>query len=430
MVSVVDFISRQLKSATEGALARLSGRRLQLSLLISVLVCLPFGSFSACSIDNPGQPTVGGIPLCPCGQVYVTSLTCSGPVPSMCSNCEPYWTGVGCFNTPNTTYTNASLNIRCSCTAGACCITSGPSSGIFQYPGVLCNASTGPCQNDSVCTGSNATCPALTFMPANTVCNATSGPCQNSAMCNGTSALCPAKTQIPSGGSCGNNTQCSTFSNNTCDAVGECLIAQCATCPNGMEGADCSCPGGPPTASMGPLNATCSNGTWLVTGNIDGTLTIQPGTNVIINGTLHVSSGSSIIVGAGSFTNITNCANITGTLTGLYSPKFAHQSAIEFATNCSFVQPLLSSASIASNGQCTSVTTSTTEKPGTLNVLFTTTTTTCKKKFNYLAYVVAPVVSVAAVTAIILAVVLPVQHFKWKRISRVPTMLQRIPTIQ
>jgi hypothetical protein len=267
-----------------------------------------------------------------------------------------------------------------------------------------------------VCNGTSTQCPAYQFSPNTTICDASELSCFSDANCPGDSPFCRVNVAKPFGTTCGNNSLCSQFTNNTCNEHGECLDAQCTSCPDGFQGADCTCPGGPPKLSnpdSPSLNATCHNGTWTVVGDIHGSLTIEPGTTVVIIGNLNVPAGETLKVGVGSFLNISGCANISGTLTGIYDPKYKDPAMVEFDPSCSFVAPIHSTTvELINTDSCSEVeTTPEGVRSGLLTLLFSVTSKCDKKKFDFLKYVVAPVLSVAGAAGIALATILAVQHY-------------------
>lgn len=56
--------------------------------------------------------------------------------------------------------------------------------------GVLCRASSGPCDVEERCLAGEDTCPANAFAPATTVCRPAAGPCDVEEHCSGSSAEC------------------------------------------------------------------------------------------------------------------------------------------------------------------------------------------------------------------------------------------------
>lgn len=519
-------------------LSRQTRRLLTLALLACILAFLPtFCDAAKCSIYNPGLPTVGGVPRCPCGQAYVT-INCVGSVPSQCSTCSAGWTSNGCYPTTNSIFNRASgnpHNPRCACPNGGACCQGGSSSGLFSPSGSVCRAANAAgcqaaakcsgssascpaspaaakgtvcraaagecdvaetcsgsstscpgnawkpsttlcgtaaaavgCDVRAKCTGTSATCPARGYKPAGTVCQAGSTTCQNSAVCAGNSYTCPTRTTMPSGslcasadgfcqndafcdgstitcptrtyksntticaatdetcftsavctGSsaqcapitvkplgtiCGNNSLCSQSLNNTCDSLGDCIVAECPACPNGFQGADCSCPAGPPTYNTSlSLNATCFNGTWYVREGVSDSLSIQPGSSVLIEGSVTIPESRTLKLGSGSTLNVTECLYIYGSIVGVYSPKFKSAAVIDFDDSCSSVSNVSLPLSTVQQtvDKCTSASSKTSiTNPGVLIVLFQA-TSTCS--FNYPAYVIAPIAAVAGATGILLA---------------------------
>lgn len=275
---------------------------------------------------------------------------------------------------------------------------------IIKANGTVCLASSGFCQNDAVCDGATVTCPTRTFKSNSTVCNPTEETCFTSAVCTGTKAACDPITIKPMGTICGNNSLCTKPLNNSCDSTGECIFAECPACPNGFQGADCTCPAGPPTYGQSlSLNATCFNGTWYVQRDVNNTLNIQPGSSVLIEGSVTIPLDYSLKLGSGSLLNVTECLTIYGTIQGVYSAKFPSAAVVDFADICSLVSnatmPLITQQQ--SHDKCTSASSqSSVTNPGVLTVLFQA-TSTCS--FNYPAYVIAPIVAVAGATGIAIA---------------------------
>jgi hypothetical protein len=163
------------------------------------------------------------------------------------------------------------------------------------------------------------------------------------------------------------------------------------------------------------LNATCFNGTWTVIGNINGSLTIQPGTTVFIDGTVTVPPGETIKIGAGATVNVTSCVDITGTLIGLYSPRYSPTSTFEYPPECSLVSPTYGLTEYALEQGCDDAKVEPASNPGLLSLLFSV-TSSCnnKKAFNYNYFVVAPVCAVAGLTGLVLGSILLAKHLNAK----------------
>lgn len=227
---------------------------------------------------------------------------------------------------------------------------------------------------------------------------------------------------------CGNNLLCSKPLNNTCNARGSCLTAQCPVCPNGMQGGDCTCRTGPPTSpDYSALNASCEAGTWVITGDLYGSLYIAPGSSVTIIGTLYIPSNHTLTMGSGSHLDLTSCLAVDGAIQGVYSPKFPGIGVVQFDPDCSSQELVNTTLSIVTflsdrNDKCTeALSESSFDAPGLLNVIFST-KSKCndKKKFNYILYVVTPVVAVLGATAIVTASIIAYQHHQEKKAKIMP----------
>ena len=393
------------------------------------------GSSASCPA-NPARPK-GQVCRAAAGECDVAE-TCSGSSTSCPTNA---------FRSSSTACgaaaTNPGCDVRAKCTGkSATC----PSKG-FKAKGTVCQAASGGCQNPAVCTGSSYTCPARTTKVNGTVCAASSGFCQNDALCDGASIICPTRTFKPNttvcqatdetcftsavctgtkascdpltikpeGTICGNNSLCSKPLNNTCDSFGECIVSECPVCPNGFQGADCSCRAGPPTynASLS-LNATCFNGSWYVQKGVEDSLNIQPGSSVVIEGSVIIPENRKLKLGSGSILNITECLYVYGTIEGLYSKKFKNSATVNYDESCSLVSniTLALPTQQQSYDKCTAASSkSQVTTPGLLSVLFQA-TSTCS--FNYPAYVIAPIAAAAGAAGIGVASYLIYQNQKYK----------------
>lgn len=186
-------------------------------------------------------------------------------------------------------------------------------------PGTVCANASGPCGQDSVCDGTSASCPVRAFMPKDTVCNVSYADCFLNATCSGFSADCGPLPRKPTGAECGFNTICLTAeANNTCSGLGRCILAQCTSCYNGLQGADCSCDSNPPSGG-GPYR--CANGIWNATGSANSpSVIVYPHSEVNILGNLTTSS--LIFEGINSTISVGRCVNIGKVLILITSADF------------------------------------------------------------------------------------------------------------
>jgi parallel beta-helix repeat protein len=76
--------------------------------------------------------------------------------------------------------------------------------------GTVCRSSTGVCDPQEVCDGQSSTCPADVKSASGTVCRSSTGICDPQEVCDGTSSNCPADVKSPSGTVC-------RSSNGVCD---------------------------------------------------------------------------------------------------------------------------------------------------------------------------------------------------------------------
>lgn len=390
--------------------------------------CQAAAKCSGSSASCPSSPAAAKGTVCRAAAGECdTAATCSGSSTSCPGNgfksvstlCGPTAAAIGCDVQAKCTGKAAACPARGYKPAGTVCqagsttcqnnaICSGNSyicpTRTTKPLGEVCAAAGGFCQNDALCDGTSIICPTRTFKSNTTICAATDDTCFTSAVCTGSSVLCAAITVKPIGTVCGNNSLCSKTLNNTCDSLGDCIVAECPACPNGFQGADCSCPAGPPTYNTSlSLNATCFNGTWYVREGVSDSLSIQPGSSVLIEGSVTIPESRTLKLGSGSTLNVTDCLYLYGSIVGVYSPKFKGEAVIDYDDSCSSVSNISLPLSTQQQNadKCTSTTSkSSVTNPGVLTVLFQA-TSTCG--FNYPAYVIAPIAAVAGATGILVA---------------------------
>ena len=157
---------------------------------------------------------------------------------------------------PNgTTCTDDSLD----CTNDFC--QSGLCTHPVQVAGIVCRATTGPCDPEETCDGSSTTCPADALEPDTTVCRPSAGLCDPEEMCDGASAGCPTDDREPGGTVCRPSTD-------ECDPQEEC-DGVAALCPS-----DSFKPDGEACTDDGLLcsNDTCQTGVCSHTAKTGGTV--------------------------------------------------------------------------------------------------------------------------------------------------------------
>ncbi|KNC52361.1 disintegrin [Thecamonas trahens ATCC 50062] len=129
-----------------------------------------------------------------------------------------------------------------TCVSGSC-----PIDG-FLPKDTLCSAASGPCEQDSVCSGAGPACPANLPQSAGIECRASGGPCDPAEACDGVSANCPEDAKLAAGTVC-SSSSFPCVANSVCDGAS-------SGCPaNQLLGTDVVC-----RASSQPCDApeTCS----------------------------------------------------------------------------------------------------------------------------------------------------------------------------
>jgi hypothetical protein len=148
---------------------------------------------------------------------------------------------------------------------------------------------------------------------------------------------------------------------------------------------------------------------WYLTGNINGSIFIEPGSSMVLNGSLTVVGESIISIGSSSSFHIYGCAQITGTVQAAYSPTYGSKSTVKYPSGCSEVRvPLSIASSSTGTDACTQVSaTSSENSPGTLNVLFNLSpSNSCKRKQSKVLVIVLPAVFGGIVVILLLLVLL------------------------
>jgi len=73
----------------------------------------------------------------------------------------------------------------------------------------VCNASSGACETDGICSGLSGECSDKQIRDAGYVCRPAAGSCDVEEKCDGLSSSCPEDKYRPSGEACGDGDVCS-----------------------------------------------------------------------------------------------------------------------------------------------------------------------------------------------------------------------------
>lgn len=377
--------------------------------------------------------------------------------------------------------------------------------------GTVCNARDGPCQLDAVCDGTNTDCPNRPILPANSLCNASRGSCETSAYCDGSSATCPPKSLLPAGtgcfpgSSCLNQAFCNGSSTNCPIPTSKTTSTKCYTskdpncladtfcsgsfdlftlrpylnrpiinnfnpmndsqlknagevyggCPDPgwIRNPNCTCLQGPPTSADTDLDVVCDNGTWIVRGDVNGSLTIPGGSVVVIQGSIHIWANSNFTLGQGSSVVIKGCSEVFGkvvanasTATPTYGSKNVTTTVSFESPECSVIDPSevvipgisvtptsgVKTPAFASRDGCTTSTETTTQiDPGRgLLALVATPTTTCSRSSSKLPRWFPYAVAFGSIALIVIIVILAVIFSQTLRRKLTPSWVKTRSTAQ
>lgn len=203
--------------------------------------------------------------------------------------------------------------------------------------GTVCYNASGPCETNATCDGSSLTCPTPSLLTRGTICDISNVPCYGDGECSGFDEACGPRPRKASGALCGYNPICTTaYANSTCNSLGVCNLGQCSSCPNGLQGGDCTCDSNPPNGG-GPYR--CYSGMWNTTISATSpTVYIFPNSDIYIAGNL--STSSLIFEGINSTILVGRCANVSQLLVLLSPPDLALIDSTKGGISVTFIEVL------------------------------------------------------------------------------------------